>query len=113
MSKNHKHCRRLRLFKNKTNFALFVIQKLQGEFCHACGQQATGNKTTSRDVIQAILSGFLSIERGVWGVIQTLTIDPQMVVKNYWHGNRFYYYSPGQMIFYMIFVLALTHWLCE
>lgn len=78
-----------------------------GNYCHHCGQKITRQKTSSLDITKSLLSGFFSIERGIVGILYSLTVKPRKVVENYWKGNRFYYYNPGQMIFYVIFVLGL------
>jgi len=78
-----------------------------GKYCHNCGQKVTGEKTGHIDILKALSSGLFHIERGILGVISELSINPKKVIYNYWEGNRFFYLSPGQMIFYTIFTLGL------
>jgi hypothetical protein len=81
--------------------------EINGRFCHNCGQRITGKKTGFIDIWKALSSGLFHIERGILGVIYELSINPKKVIHNYWEGNRYFYLSPGQMIFYTIFALGL------
>lgn len=81
--------------------------KVIGDFCHNCGQKITGKKTGVKDILKALLSGAFSIERGILGILYELTVNPKRVIENYWEGNRFYFFSPGQLIFYTIFIVGL------
>jgi hypothetical protein len=81
--------------------------QLIGAFCHACGQQATMQKTSYRDVVSALSSGVFSIERGIFSALYTLIVDPATLVRRYWQGDRLYFYSPAQIVFYTLFILGL------
>ncbi len=78
-----------------------------GEFCHSCGQQSTGRKTSLKDMFGALLSGFLSLERSVFGTVWQIFLNPKKVIRNYWDGYRNYYHRPGSLIFYVIFIFGL------
>ena len=78
-----------------------------GPFCHTCGQQNTGKKTTIKDMIAALLSGFFSLERSAFGTMWKVLVNPKAVIHNFWQGYRNYYYRPGSLIFYVIFVIGL------
>ncbi len=80
---------------------------LIGSFCYNCGQKATFKKVTVKDALKALLSGIFSIERGILGTLKSLTVKPKFIIENYLAGNRLYYFSPGQMIFYAIFIIGL------
>jgi hypothetical protein len=81
--------------------------QMVGEFCHHCGQQATSRKTGYRDVLAALLSGVFSIERGIFSALYMLIVDPANLVRRYWQGDRLYFYSPAQIVFYTLFIIGL------
>jgi hypothetical protein len=81
--------------------------KLIGDFCHQCGQQATAIKTNYRDVLAALLSGVFSVERGIFNVLKVLLFNPAILIRRYWRGDRLYFYSPAQIVFYTLFVTGL------
>jgi len=81
--------------------------KLEDSFCTKCGQKNTISRTGWLDILKALASGLLSMERGIFGTLRDVIRDPKKVVEVYWAGGRHYYQSPGQMIFFVILVLGL------
>jgi hypothetical protein len=82
-------------------------QQLEGIYCHHCGQKNTNSKTTWVTVLNAFAAGFFSLERGALHSFLAMMLNPAKVVRLYWKGGRYYYFTPGQMIFFTLFILAV------
>jgi len=96
----------MRSNKLKVNCSNCSFQ-LKGTYCSNCGQKSTGKKTNWLDVFGALASGLLSMERGILATILEVIRKPKRTVEIYWSGGRFYYQSPGQMIFFVILILGI------
>lgn len=81
--------------------------EVEERFCTRCGQKVTGKRVNLIDLFAALFNGLFSLERGIFGNLKMLVLKPEFVAQNYWKGNRKYYFSPGQMIFYALFVIGL------
>jgi hypothetical protein len=80
---------------------------LEGVYCSYCGQKNTNKKTSWLDATGALASGLLSMERGIFATILEVIQNPKKVVEVYWSGGRYFYQSPGQMIFFVVLVLGI------
>lgn len=80
---------------------------LSGYYCSECGQKNTAKKTNWKDAFGAMASGLFSMERGILSTLFQVVKDPKKVAEVYWTGGRYFYQSPGQMIFFVIFICGL------
>lgn len=78
-----------------------------GDFCGTCGQKIGTKKITVWRLLQDVISGLFSLESSVIGTYRTLLLNPKKVVDSYVNGNRRYYKSPGQILFYFAFILGI------
>ena len=80
---------------------------VSGNFCGTCGQKIGTKKITVWRLLQDVISGLFSLESSVIGTYRTLLLNPMKVVDSYVNGNRRYYKSPGQILFYFAFILGI------
>jgi hypothetical protein len=76
-------------------------------FCGNCGQKIGVKKITVWRLIQDVISGLFSLESSVFGTYGALLVNPKTVVESYVQGNRRFYKSPGQILFYFTFILGI------
>ena len=80
---------------------------IQENYCSRCGQEASGKKTTTINLITDFLSNFFSLEKSVFATIFKLLMNPKPIVDNYYLGFKNYYSSPGKILLYSIATITL------
>jgi hypothetical protein len=81
--------------------------ELLGEYCYVCGQQHTGRRVSFMEWVGDWITGMFSLERSVFASWWLVIHNPQIIIENYWAGNRGYYHSPGKLAFYAASFIGL------
>lgn len=85
----------------------FCKTKLQGKFCHECGQLHTGKPITIQTNLLDLANNIFSLEAPFVKTTLKLIVNPVYIVKNFWDGNRKLYLSPAKMLVYAMLIVAL------
>ncbi len=76
-----------------------------GKFCNHCGQKASVNELTLKDVIHEMWHAVTHTDSGILRLVKDLFFRPQSVYLNYFSGQRKKYFSP--VTFFLITVGVL------
>lgn len=96
---------------NTTGLCLNCGTKLEGDFCHACGQPAHISRTLA-GLMHEFLNAFMNFDTKAWRTLPRLVGRPGTFTYDYIHGHRARYVSPLATflftIFIMFFVFSMT-----
>lgn len=73
--------------------------KLQGAYCHNCGQKRMINRLSLKSVFSAIFKKIFDIESGLLFTIKEMFLRPGKVVQDYIQGGQMKYAKPVQFFF--------------
>ncbi len=76
-------------------------------YCSRCGQRASGQKTTTTQLLSDLLANVFSLEKSAFATIFKILANPRHIVNNYHSGYKNYYSSPGKILLYSIAIIAL------
>lgn len=79
-----------------------------GNFCPACGQNATLEKFTWKNLFENVVLSFFSIDQGFWRTVLDLLYRPGYMIRDYLNGHRVPYFKPFQMLFVLAAVILLV-----
>jgi hypothetical protein len=68
--------------------------ELQGKYCHACGQKATGADLTLHDFTHEATHEFLHLDGKIWQTVKLLIAKPGELTREFLAGRRARYISP-------------------
>lgn len=77
---------------------------LQGDFCHACGQQAHVHRTLSA-FFHDLLHGVLHFEGKIWRTLPLLVWKPGELTRRYIEGQRASFVSPIALFLFTVFLM--------
>jgi hypothetical protein len=81
--------------------------KLQGLYCHNCGQKDTPRRQAISELIKTYLGVFLSFESNFLQKAGLLLFKPGFLPKEYTAGKRESYYNPAQAYGFISFIFFL------
>lgn len=86
--------------------------KLQGEFCHNCGQQEIHNHGFLGSVIQDLLNTFFSYDSKVNRTVLPLLFRPGFLTREYMAGRRVRYILPFRLYLFssVLCFILLSLW---
>jgi hypothetical protein len=68
--------------------------ELQGKYCHACGQKATGAALSVHDFTHEATHEFLHLDGKIWQTVKLLVLKPGELTREFLAGRRARYISP-------------------
>ena len=68
--------------------------ELQGKYCHACGQKATGAALSLHDFTHEATHEFLHLDGKIWRTVKLLVLRPGELTREFLEGRRARYISP-------------------
>lgn len=77
---------------------------LQGDFCHACGQQAHIHRTLGA-FFHDLLHGVLHFEGKTWRTLPLLAWRPGELTRRYIEGERAKFVSPMALFLFTVFIM--------
>ena len=72
--------------------------RLEGPFCHQCGQQTITKRWTSKILFGQFIQQFTNIERGFLYTTEQLFRAPGQLIRDYWRGSTVNYYNPFRYV---------------
>jgi len=78
--------------------------KLEGEFCHECGQKAHVHRTLGA-FFHDLLHGVLHFEGKIWRTLPLLAWKPGELTRNYIEGKRASFVSPLALFLFSVFLM--------
>jgi Protein of unknown function (DUF3667) len=81
--------------------------KLEGEFCHACGQHGHVHRSVLH-VIEEVFHGITHFDSRTWRSLPMLAFRPGTLTRNYVMGQRAKYVPPFAMFLFSIFAMFLA-----
>lgn len=72
--------------------------KLQGAYCHACGQSAATERIDRGFVLSDLKSGLLGLNAGLLYSVKQLLLRPGYAIRDYIDGKRIRYVSPFSLL---------------
>jgi len=78
--------------------------KLEGEFCHECGQKAHVHRTLGA-FFHDLLHGVLHFEGKIWRTLPLLAWKPGELTRNYIEGKRASFVSPMALFLFSVFLM--------
>lgn len=72
--------------------------KLQGAFCHECGQKHITERFTFKKVLSDAFTVVFNLEKGFFFTLKSLAQDPGKVIHGYLNGQTKKYYNPIALI---------------
>jgi hypothetical protein len=81
--------------------------KLEGEFCHACGQHGHVHRSVLH-VIEEVFHGITHFDSRTWRSLPMLAFRPGTLTRNYVMGQRAKYVPPFAMFLFSIFAMFLV-----
>lgn len=82
--------------------------RLQGPFCHACGQKDLGTRVELRELVAEVVSETFEIEGRLPRTLFSVLWRPGHYLGEYLAGRRRSYASPLRFYLLMLFISALT-----
>ncbi len=81
--------------------------RLQGPWCHACGQAATESHRHAHHLISETFESFFHADGRLWRTLPRLIADPDGLTRDYLAGKRASQVPPIRMFLVALFVLFL------
>jgi hypothetical protein len=81
--------------------------KLEGEYCHACGQLGHVHRSVLH-VIEEVFYGITHFDSRTWRSLPMLAFRPGTLTRNYVMGQRARYVAPFAMFLFSIFAMFLV-----
>jgi hypothetical protein len=81
--------------------------KLEGEFCHGCGQQGHVHRSVLH-VVEEVLHGITHFDSRTWRSLPMLAFRPGTLTREYVMGKRARYVPPFAMFLFSIFAMFLA-----
>jgi hypothetical protein len=81
--------------------------KLEGEFCHSCGQTAHVHRSMGH-VLEEIIHGITHFDSRTWRSLPMLLVRPGTLTRNYVMGKRARYVPPFAMFLASVFAMFLA-----
>ena len=78
--------------------------KLEGEFCHQCGQRAHVHRTLGA-FFHDLLHGVLHFEGKIWRTLPLLAWKPGELTRSYIEGKRASFVSPLALFLFSVFLM--------
>ena len=78
--------------------------KLEGEFCHECGQKAHVHRTLGA-FFHDLLHGVLHFEGKIWRTLPLLAWKPGELTRSYIEGKRASFVSPLALFLFSVFLM--------
>jgi len=78
--------------------------KLEGEFCHECGQKAHVHRTLGA-FFHDLLHGVLHFEGKIWRTLPLLAWKPGELTRSYIEGKRASFVSPMALFLFSVFLM--------
>jgi len=78
--------------------------KLEGEFCHVCGQRAHVHRSLSA-FFHDLLHGVFHFEGKIWTTLPMLAWKPGELTRGYIDGKRARYVSPIALFLFCVFLM--------
>lgn len=82
-------------------------QEVTGKYCSNCGQLRGKKSITMRTMVADLVTNLFSLDRSIFSTVLKIAWHPEPIIRNYWHGNKKYYPSPGKMLGYALAIAAL------
>ena len=82
--------------------------RLQGPWCHACGQAATETHRHAHHLISEAFESFFHADGRLWRTAPRLVADPDGLTRDYLAGKRASQVPPMRMFLVALFVLFLA-----
>lgn len=79
--------------------------QFDGNYCGKCGQKATVERFTLKEIFHGVYEYFVHVDRGFFKLAIDLVTRPGEIARNYLSGQRKKYYNP---ITFLILVTAVT-----
>ncbi|WP_404366494.1 DUF3667 domain-containing protein [Sphingomonas sp. MMS24-J45] len=80
---------------------------LQGEFCHACGQNGHVHRTLT-SIAHDLLHGVFHFEGKIWRTLPMLFTRPGELTRRYIAGERARFVSPLALFLFSVFLMFAT-----
>jgi len=81
--------------------------RLEGEFCHMCGQAAHIHRTLS-SIIHDVLHGVFHFDGKIWRTLPMLFSRPGALTRRYIAGERARFVSPLALFLFSVFLMVAT-----
>lgn len=78
--------------------------KLEGAYCHACGQQAHLHRSL-QGVIHDVMHGALHLDGKMWRTLPMLMVRPGRLTRRYIDGARARFVSPMALFLFSVFLM--------
>ncbi len=92
---------------NHNTHCLNCGTKLQGLFCHHCGQKDLPRRQTMRELLENVISSFFSYEGKFFLTVRYLITKPGLLAMEFNAGRRERYFHPVRMYAFISFIFFL------
>ncbi len=79
--------------------------RLQGRWCHRCGQRAEAHYRSLRHVLAETIEAFTHADSRVWRTLSRLLLDPAALTRDYIEGRRASEIPPLRLFLVMLLLL--------